>query len=136
MDNSRLVIAAVVLVAACGGTTSSTSGTVAPTDGGSATTGSTCNDLASAAQKDVAAVLEAHLSCTQASDCKSIALSASCFDSCTRAIRVDGETALKAAQDKANQSQCMQFTSQGCKVTIPPCVPPSPVTCMNGKCSG
>lgn len=91
MGNSRLVIAAVVLVAACGGTTSSTSGTVAPTDGVSATTGSTCNDLASAAQKDVAAVLEAHLSCTQASDCK---------------------------------------------VTIPPCVPPSPVTCVNGKCSG
>ena len=78
MGNSRLVIAAVVLVAACGGTTTSTSGTVAPTDGGSATTGSTCNDLPSAAQKDVAAVLEAHLSC----------------------------------------------------------VPPSPVTCVNGKCSG
>jgi hypothetical protein len=136
MGKSRFVIAAVVLVAACGGTTSSTSGGAAPADGGGGgTAGSSCNDLASAAQKDVAAVLEAHLSCTQASDCKSIALSASCFDSCTRAIRADGETALKAAQDKANQMQCAQFTSQGCKVTIPPCEPPSAVTCTNGKCT-
>jgi hypothetical protein len=134
MGKSRLVVAAVVLLMACGGTTSSTSGTVAPTDGGSASTATSCNDLASAAQKDVAAVIEAHLSCTQASDCKSVALSASCFDSCTRAIRADGETALKAAQDRANQAQCAQFTSQGCKVTIPPCAPPSAVTCTNGKC--
>lgn len=133
MRKSRFVIAGVVLVAACGGTTSSTSGTASPTDGGSATTGSSCNDLASAAEMDVAAVVDAHLSCTQTSDCKSIELSASCFDSCTRGIRADGEAALQAAKDKANQTQCAQFTSQGCKVTIPPCRP-SAVSCTNGKC--
>jgi hypothetical protein len=137
-DHAVVVIAVLAvtrIVTACVGTTSSTSGTATPADGGG-TTGSSCNDLAGAARSDVAAVLDAHASCTQASDCKSISLSASCFDSCSRAIRVDGEAAFKAAQDKANQTQCVQFTNQGCKVTIPPCTPPTAVTCQNGTCSG
>ena len=128
-----LVTAAVAIVSACGGTTSSTSGS--PTSDAGGTTGSSCADLASAAQKDVAAVVDAHRSCTQASDCTTVELSASCFDSCTRAIRKDGTTALKAAQDKADQAQCAQFTTQGCKETIPPCEPPTPAACVSGMCN-
>jgi hypothetical protein len=93
-------------------------------------------DLAGAAQKDVGAVIDAHRSCTQASDCTNVELTASCFDSCTRAMRKDAVDTLKAAQDKANQTQCTQVSSQGCKVTIPPCEPPSPPTCQSGLCSG
>ena len=128
-----LVTAAAAIVTACGGTTSSTSGSPTSDAGGPA--GSSCADLSSAAQKDVAAVLDAHRSCTQASDCTTVELSASCFDSCTRAIRKDGAAALKAAQDKADQTQCAQFTSQGCKETIPPCEPPSPAACVSGMCN-
>ncbi len=126
------------VVAACGGTTtSSSSGAGAPStsDGGGATSGSTCSDLASAAAKDVGAVIDAHRACTQASDCTTVELSASCFDSCTRAMRKDAAADLKAAQDKANQTQCVQFSSQGCKPTIPPCEPPTAPTCQAGLCS-
>lgn len=130
-----LVSAAVAIATACGGSTSSTSGSAAPSDGGAAT-GSSCADLGSAAQKDVAAIVEAHRSCTQATDCMNVELSASCFDSCTRAIRKDAAADLKAAQDKADQTQCAQFTSQGCKVTVPPCAPPLPPTCVSGMCTG
>jgi hypothetical protein len=126
-----LVTVAMSLVTACGAT-SATSGT--PSDAGG-TSGSSCNDLGSAAQKDVSAVLEAHRTCTQASDCTGVELSASCFDSCSRAIRKDAAADLKAAQDKADQTQCAQFTSQGCKVTIPPCEPPSTPACVAGKCT-
>jgi hypothetical protein len=122
------VTALVVLVTACGGTTSGTTG--------GTTSASSCSDLASGAQKDVAAVIDAHRSCTQASDCTTVALSASCFDSCSRAMRKDAADALKAAQDKANQTQCVQFSNQGCKTTIPPCEPPTPPTCQNGVCTG
>ena len=129
-----VVTVAGVVVAACGGSTSSTSSGAAPSDGGGIT-GSSCNELASAAQQDVSAVIEAHRTCTQASDCKSVALSASCFDSCARAIRNDATAELKAAQDKADQTQCAQFTSQGCKVSIPPCEPPTKPDCVAGKCT-
>jgi hypothetical protein len=118
------------LIAACGGTTSSS-----PAADGGGTSGSTCADLAASAAKDVGAVIDAHRSCTQASDCTSVELSASCFDSCTRAIRKDGAAAFKAAQDEADAMQCAQFKSQGCKVTIPPCEPPTPPTCQSGVCS-
>jgi hypothetical protein len=129
-----LVTAAVAIVTACGGSTSSTSGSPATSDAGG-TAGSSCADLGSAAQKDVAAVVEAHRSCTQASDCMNVELSASCFDSCTRALRKDAAADLKAAQDKADQTQCAQFTGQGCKVTVPPCEPPMPPMCVSGMCS-
>ena len=125
-SSSSIIAAAVVaIVTACGSSTSSTSGT----------TGSSCADLGSAAQKDVAAVVEAHRSCTQASDCMNVELSASCFDSCTRAIRKDAAADLEAAQDKADQTQCAQFKNQACTVTIPPCEPPMPPTCQNGMCN-
>jgi hypothetical protein len=130
------VIAGVGVVAACGGSTSSSSASGAPATGdGGGTSGSTCSDLAASAAKDVGAVIDAHRSCTQASDCTSVELSASCFDSCTRAMRKDAADALKAAQDKANQNQCVQFSSQGCKVNIPPCEPPTAPTCQSGVCS-
>lgn len=80
-------------------------------------------------------MLQAHRACTQASDCASVNLSASCFDSCGRAIRTDGETAFKAAQDKVDKAQCAQFASKGCKLTIPPCAPPSALTCAGGMCT-
>jgi hypothetical protein len=126
-----LVTVAVSLVTACGAT-SSNSGS--PSDAGG-TNGSSCNDLGAAAQKDVSTVVEAHRACTQASDCTSVGLRASCFDSCSRAIRKDAAADLKAAQDKADQTQCAQFTSQGCKVTIPPCEPPTTPACIAGKCT-
>ena len=127
-----VVTVAASLLIACGATTSSTSGGTADSGGAS---GSSCNDLASAAQQDVSAVVEANRACTQASDCKSVALSATCFDSCTRAIRTDATAALKAAQDKADQMQCGQFKTQGCKVTIPPCEPPTTPACVAGTCT-
>jgi len=103
---------------------------------GSSTSGFSCNDLSSAAAKDVLAVIDAHQSCTQASDCISVGLSASCFDQCFRVMSTDGTAALMAAQDKVDQNQCAQFKSQGCKFDVPPCAPPMPLTCVSGKCSG
>jgi hypothetical protein len=94
-----------------------------------------CSDLANGARQEVDAVVQAHRACTQASDCASIGLSASCFDSCSRSMRADSSSALKAAQDKVDKAQCAQFASQGCKLIVPPCAPPQAVACVNGACS-
>lgn len=123
---SAVVAFAVAVVAtACGGTSSSSSG-------GSA---SSCNDLAASAAQEVDAVIEAHRACTQASDCVGVALSASCFDSCSRSMRADSASALAAAKEKVAKAQCEQFASKGCKVVIPPCAPPDPIACVNGTCN-
>ncbi|MDB4936858.1 MAG: hypothetical protein JWP87_3830 [Labilithrix sp.] len=132
MTKSRLVaglapIAA--LVVACAGATNNTA-----TDAGGSG-GTSCNDIADSARKEVDAVIEAHRSCTQASDCKAVALSASCFDSCSRAMRADGEAEYTSARAKVDKTQCAQFTSQGCKLIVPPCAPPSPLTCTGGVCT-
>ncbi len=126
------------LAAACGGSTSSTSGGAASSDGGDGAVPPTasCSDLASAAQKNVSAVVDAHRACTKESDCTTISLSASCFDSCTRSIRKDAAAAFKSAQDQADAMQCAQFKSQGCTVTIPPCEPPLSTSCTDGLCTG
>jgi hypothetical protein len=94
-----------------------------------------CSELAVAASQEVDGVLQAHRSCAQASDCVSVGFSAACFDSCSRAIRADGKPAFEAAQEKVSAAQCAQFAKQGCKVTIPPCAPPSAVACVAGACT-
>lgn len=137
---SRTLVVSSLLVAlvsvACAGATSTTSGGT-PTDGGSsgATGGTSCTELADSARQEVDAVLQAHRACTQASDCKSVGFSASCFDSCGRALRTDGEAAFKSAQEKVDKAQCAQFTKQGCTRVIPPCAPPSALACVGGVCT-
>lgn len=126
--------AALALAWGCAGATTGTSGATS-SDGGSAVGSSTsCSGLANAARQEVDAVIESHRSCTQASDCVSVGLSASCFDSCSRSARADSEAARKAAKDKVDKAQCAQFVAQGCKLIIPPCAPPREVACVNGAC--
>jgi hypothetical protein len=120
-----------VATAACSGTSVGTAA-----DGGSSDAGgNACSALASSASQEVSAVLEAHRACTQASDCMIVSLSASCFDACTRAARVDATEALNAVGAKVNAAQCMDFTKASCRVTIPPCEPPRLPTCVAGSCT-
>jgi hypothetical protein len=123
---------------ACGGASTGSSGGAA-NDGGSsgagAGSGSSCSELADSARQEVDAVLQAHRACVSASDCVGVALSASCFDSCGRAMRKDGEAALQASKAKVDEAQCAQFASKGCKLIIPPCAPPSALACVSGMCT-
>jgi hypothetical protein len=131
MKSGALLFAAVSALAIACGATTSTSGSA--TDDGA--NGPSCNDLQASARSEVDGVLQAHRSCTQASDCVGIELTATCFDSCGRAIRADGQANFQAATAKVDGAQCKQFLDQRCKNVIPPCAPPSPVACTAGLCT-
>ena len=129
-----LLVAGGVVSAVCVACAGATGGAAA--DGGSSgAAAQSCGELADSARQEVDAVLQAHRACTTASDCEGVGFSASCFDSCARALRKDGAAAFKAAQDKVDKAQCAQFAKQGCKLTIPPCAPPSAVACVSGVCT-
>jgi len=95
----------------------------------------TCDARRDSARADIGAVIDAHLACEKDGDCQSIAFSSNCFDSCTRAINAAGVSAVEAAVAKANAGACANYQSDGCSVSIPPCVPPTLPQCVAGKCS-
>jgi hypothetical protein len=138
MQPSRVLattLACSVLVAlgasACGGTTTSPS---SPGEAG-ATNERTCEALASSARDEVASTIEARRACSTSADCVEVSLAAACFDSCSRHVRAGAEAEIGAAKAKVNGAQCMQFTTQGCRLVVPPCAPPTPPSCDNGLCS-
>src|SRR6476469_8494097 len=83
------------------------------------TSAPTCDDLAGAARKDVAAAIASGASCNADADCVETSLGASCFDSCSRTVSSSGLASVNAAKAKVDAAQCKQFLDQGCKVLIP-----------------
>ena len=125
-----LVLPAAV-IAACGGNTT----TPADANGASSTTPTkVCSDLATSARSTVEKAIAANDACKQDADCIDVALSASCFDSCGRAVNASGKAAVDAARAKADAEHCATFKQEGCKLIVPPCVPPSPPACVEGHC--
>jgi len=80
-------------------------------------------------------VIAAHQACLHDADCQSIAFQSSCFDSCTRAVNVSGVAAVEAAVTRVNAGICANYQSDGCKLVIPPCVPPLTSQCVDGSCT-
>ena len=62
------------------------------------------------------------------------AVSADCFDACTRNVSAQGEKAVKAAIDAASASECGAFHEEGCNRVTPPCAPPALPKCNAGLC--
>jgi hypothetical protein len=121
MRTRSLTIAALLALWACGTTASSTDGP-------------TCDELQAAARGEVAKAFERNQSCAKDGDCKEASFSAGCFDSCSRAVNLSGASDVAATQDRVNAAQCREFTAKGCKVVIPPCVPPDTPKCVAGVC--
>ena len=99
------------------------------------TSAPSCEDLATAARKEVSSAIESHAACTQDSDCALDALSAACFDSCSRVVASSGVADVKAARARVNDAQCKEFLARGCKVLVPPCAPPRQPRCNAGACT-
>jgi hypothetical protein len=93
-----------------------------------------CSAQAKPASDKVRAVIEANLACTADGDCMDIAVSSACFDQCSIAIAKSGQAAVEKALSDVSANECKAFTDAGCKVIIPPCAPPSPPACREGKC--
>jgi hypothetical protein len=120
-----------IVASACGGTTTSPS---SPTEAGTSSS-TTCEALAASAREEVAGAIETHRACTTSADCVEVSLAAACFDSCSRHVSAGAHVEIDAAKAKVNGAQCAQFTTQGCKLVVPPCAPPTPPSCDGGLCS-
>lgn len=121
-------------VIACGGTTNPSETSSGSTNGtsSSASQASKCDELATAARTELDQA--AKRACTKNSDCVGVAFSAKCFDSCTTAIASDQKAAFEQARAKVDGAQCADFDKLGCKLVIPPCVPPTEPACVDGAC--
>lgn len=94
-----------------------------------------CAQQATPARDKVNAAVEAHRTCSVDDDCMTIEVRSSCFDACTTSIAKSGQAAVEQAMSSAGQDECQAFAAAGCKVIVPPCAPPSPPVCREGKCS-
>ncbi len=109
------------------------------TTGAPATKGPPASDICSghveAARDKLTAVIDANRACTSDADCSDVGLGAACFDSCSRPIATSGKAALEAAVAAVNAADCKAYQDDGCPAPIsPPCAPPGPPACQEGKC--
>ena len=94
-----------------------------------------CTAHVDAARNKLTAVIDANSECKSDADCTSVALSAGCFDSCSRTIAAAGKSAFEAAVAGVNAAECKAYTDDRCPAPIsPPCTPPTTPTCQEGKC--
>ena len=96
--------------------------------------GEGCKGRTTRAVQQVQAAVEKNRSCKSDQDCVLVAISADCFDACTRNVSVQGEKAVKAAIDAASASECGAFHEDGCNRVTPPCAPPALPKCNAGLC--
>ncbi len=120
-----------LVLLACGGQSSPAT---TPDGSSASTTGASCDELAASARTEVQAAFEANATCTVDADCIDTGFSAGCFDSCARAVAKTGAAAVDAAKARVDAAQCKTFKDQGCKLIVPPCVPPEPPACVSGRC--
>ncbi|MEO8182583.1 MAG: hypothetical protein ABI895_27440 [Deltaproteobacteria bacterium] len=73
--------------------------------------------------------------CSQDSDCSLVGHSSACHDFCSRVVLVSSLDAIAQTRVSINADQCREFSSAGCKLELPPCVPPGTVVCRDGRCS-
>lgn len=95
----------------------------------------TCAAHTTAARDKLLAVIDANSTCTADADCTHVELAAACFDSCSRSIAASGKAAFDAERAAVDEANCKAYDADACPPHIsPPCAPPGPPTCQEGKC--
>jgi hypothetical protein len=56
------------------------------------------------------------------------------LSACSRAVAASGVPEVEAALASADADGCEPFIAGGCKLIVPPCVPPTPPVCRAGSC--
>jgi hypothetical protein len=96
--------------------------------------GQSCQDREGQARAQLNSAVERNLACASDQDCVNVEVQTACFDACTRAVSAKGAADVRAAMDSANGGVCRGYDSSGCQRIIPPCAPPRPPACVNGRC--
>jgi hypothetical protein len=96
----------------------------------------TCEERLDAAGTQLDSVL-AHLdsSCASAADCAWVENVTDCADRCGALIPVSQEDRFTQALDDIDATLCAGYEADGCTRTIPPCIAPAAVDCVDGQCA-
>lgn len=128
-------IAVVLSIVACGGASAPSSSSSSSAAATSAGDEEECANLLASASADVSRVVVASQACAVHADCIYIDLTTACRDACVGAVAAGGEAAVDAVKKEVDRKQCAAFRERGCKKgPIPPCVPPLPPECHEGRC--
>lgn len=93
--------------------------------------GDGCQSLAKPAVDQALAAVDQHASCATDADCVSIGVNGACFDVCSRAVN---QAEVNAVESALANADCREFVAADCSVVAPPCAPPQPPTCNQGRC--
>ena len=93
-----------------------------------------CGEHAKPARDKVDEAIAANLACSSDDDCQILHIHTACFDACVRAVAKSGREAIEQAMSSASDAECKAFAASGCKLIAPPCAPPEPPACRDGKC--
>lgn len=94
----------------------------------------TCGELAKDAKQEVnAAIADAGVSCTQASDCVMSDVP-NCGVGCVTPIAAAHADVVRAAVKQVNDTVCIQFSQQNCAKTPICALPAGHIDCVNLQC--
>jgi hypothetical protein len=96
--------------------------------------GDVCEVTRSAASHMLTSIADDNGTCSVDADCVVVPIAGSCFDSCTMATNLTGKGAVDRALTPIEAGPCRTFSNAGCTKVTPPCAPPSPPVCKEGRC--
>lgn len=118
------------------GSGSGQAGSSAGSAGAGGSSALTCKEREAMASRAVSDALRAaDLSCEVDEDCERISIDTRCHAACGGLVGPEGKTSVQAVIADQNAGICATFERDGCRVIIPPCVPPQPIACIAGVCS-
>lgn len=92
----------------------------------------TCEEVDQEVQQTLRDVAAANRTCNVAEDCEVVWVSATCSQSCSDIVGIDGVAAFEAARDEAEAGICAENPS--CEPYALPCAPPGALDCVSGSC--
>ncbi len=93
-----------------------------------------CAD-AEAARARVVDVADENGACSTDADCTRVAVRASCFEACPRAVNASGRGAVDRASTLVEAGECKRAKAAACQPAPVTCPPADPPRCRAGRCT-
>ena len=78
----------------------------------------------------------AAVSCQTDNDCQEVSIDTACHRACGAPVSRSAAASFEAERARIDETVCGPYTQAGCPVpSVPPCVPPPPLRCVNNLCT-
>jgi hypothetical protein len=78
----------------------------------------------------------AELSCQTDNDCQEVSIDTACHLGCGALVSRSAAASFEAERARIDEAVCDAYTQAGCPApSVPPCVPPPPLRCVQNRCS-